>query len=467
MNKKTTLQHILALSFLSVLLFSCSDDNVLIQDPFVVAFESLSKNLLEIDNEQTIDLVYSEAAYESGSVSIRINNTNAVYGTDYLTFPEAIDGIISLTINPGDTTASFVFNKLNPFLDETTKIQFDINAINHSNANIQGNSSFMLSATASLGGSMQPNVGGPNEGNQVFIDLSSEKTTAVQRDTWDLAFYSGDHFRVAINGSIYMATAALDATDIDAVSIDDVSELQNQVAVGTFDPNNAAYVDAPNGNILETAISEINDNDSQNKVYLVNMGYSISNTIPTPGSTAIIGAHRGWKKIRILKNENGYILQYADIDSNTHQEISIEKNSNYNFSFFSFNTQSIVTVEPEKDRWDLSFTVFTNIIENAGSYGYSDFVTHNRKGGTTAYMVETSNYNYDDFSLSHVDPSLFTEDQTVIGDHWRDVFSGTVFSDRFFVLKDPNGNYYKIRFLALTSPNGERGYPEFEYHLLQ
>ncbi|ALJ06832.1 hypothetical protein APS56_11555 [Pseudalgibacter alginicilyticus] len=353
-------------------------------------------------------------------------------------------------------------------MDETTSIALDIKSINHSNSSIQGNSSFLLNASASLGSSIKPNVGGPNQGYQVFIDLSSESSTAIQRDSWDLGFYSGDNFRVTINSSIYMATAQLlGFTDIDTVTQNDVSGLQGQVAVGTFNPENTAYIDAPNGNILETAINEVSEIEEENKVYLVNLGYEIGTDTPTIGSAAITGPHRGWKKIRILKKEDKYLLQYADIDDTTHQEITISKNSNYNFSFFSFNTNTVVSVEPEKEQWDISLTVFTNIIEGAGSYGYSDFVTHNSKGATLAYMLKTSTTNYTEFALSNVDYNLFSDNQTIIGANWRDVFSGTPYNDRFFIIQDPNENIYKLNFLALTNSNGERGYPEFEYELLQ
>ena len=463
--KKTVSIYILL--FISLFISSCSEDKSLISDPFVVAFEGLSTNIVNIENQKNIPLVYSETTFETGYVAIQINASNANYGTDFTTIPEAINNVISLPINANESSNTIVFNKHNQFLDETTEIEFSITSIDYVNSNIQGNTNFILNASASLGGRIEPEVGGPNEGNQVFIDLSSDTSTFVQRDSWDLGFYGGDEFRVAINGTIYMAATELDFTDIDAVSQINVSALQSQVAVGTFNPANEAYIDAPNGNILETAITEVSDVDEENKVYLVNLGYEIGTATPTTGSVAISGNTRGWKKIRVLKTGNDYVLQYADIDATTHQEVTISKDASYNFSFFSFNTNKIVDVEPEKERWDISFTVFTNVITGAGSYGYSDFVIHNRKGGAETYMLETSVSSYADFNLSLVDENLFLEDQTVIGANWRDVFSGTSNNDRFFILKDPNGNIYKIKFLALTDSNGERGYPEFEYELLQ
>ncbi|AUP81684.1 hypothetical protein C1H87_18660 [Flavivirga eckloniae] len=400
-------------------------------------------------------------------VNIQIHSETAIYGQDFVTIPEVVNDNISLPVVNGALQNAIAFKKLNTTLDETTTIEFTIASIDYSHANIQGNSRFIINASPALGGSLTPEVGGPNQGNQVYVDLSTQSTTLARRDSWDIGFYNGDSFRVTINGSLYMATKALNHTNIDLVTDTDVTNLKPQVAVGTFNPENAAYIDAPNGNILETAIAEIAENANENPVYLLNLGYEVGTATPPTGSVAIAGNHRGWKKIRILKHEDGYILQYANLNDTTHQEITISKNSDYNFTHFSFNTNSLVNVEPKKEKWDISFTVFTNILEGAGSYGFSDYVIHNRKANTLAYQVNTADFNYDDFSLTDIDDVNFSKNQTTIGSHWRDVFNRTTFSDRFYIIKDPNGNIYKLKFLAMANSSGERGHPEFEYKLLQ
>ena len=460
--------YVLLASLAVLTLLSCSEDNDLVGDPFVVAFEQPDLNTSEMALQEVILMDYSKIAEQSGTFEITIDSQNALeYAVDYVTVPEAIDNVISMSIETGTEENSIVFETLSNNIDEATVISLTVTNIDYQYSNIQGNSQLIISSNISSSGAIEPELGGPNEGNQVYIDLSSRSTTEVQRDSWDLGFYNGNEFRVTINGSIYMATAALSETNIDAVSASGVSALQSQVAVGTFNPDNANYVDAPNGNILETAIDEISVNDAENPVYLVNLGYEVGTADANVGSVVISGDHRGWKKIRILRNGNDYVLQYADLDDTTHQEITISKNELYNLKHFSFNTNTIVDVEPQKEKWDICFTVFTNLIPGSGSYGYSDFIMHNRKGGALAYQVNTSDYEYDDFVLSNINEANFSEDQTVIGSNWRSVFSGgSVHTDRFFIVKDPNGNIYKLKFIALTNENGERGYPEFEYELL-
>ncbi|MCL7763430.1 HmuY family protein [Polaribacter sp. Z014] len=325
------------------------------------------------------------------------------------------------------------------------------------------------------GAAVSPEVGGPNEPNQVYVDLSTNTTTVVKRDSWDLGFYSGSEFRITINGSLYMATAQLSTTDIDAVNstTEEVLELQGKVAVGTFDPANTAYVDAPSGTITETAIAEISDADTSNNVYLVNLGYEVGTEAASTGSVAVAGDARGWKKVRILKNGNNYVLQYADLDATTHKEVTISKSATHSFTYFSFNTESEVTVAPEKANWDLNFTVFTNEITDYGSYGYADFVVNNSRSSSLIYMIDTEvdAYTYDAFSLTDVDATKFTTDQRSIGSSWRNGGGpGSLPSLKdnvFYVVNDTDGNLYKLKFLALTNEAGERGHPEFVYSLLQ
>ena len=330
------------------------------------------------------------------------------------------------------------------------------------------------------GAAIAPEVGGPNQQNQVYIDLSTNTTTGVQRDSWDLGFYSGSDFRVAINGSIEMAAAELSVTDIDAVNstTQEVIDLQPIAKVGIFNTANLAFVDAFDGNISGTAISEISITDSENKVYLINLGSEVGTETPATGSVALKGEERGWKKIRVLQDGDNYVLQYADLDATTHNEVSISKDSNYNFTFFSFNTETIVNVEPMSANWDLNFTAFTDEVftgpDSYGAYYYGDFVASNNKSNVSAYMIDTevnTELSYDTFTLENVSASNFSNDQRTIGKSWRNGGGPDALpslkDDVFYIVNDTDGNLYKLKFLALFNADGERGYPEFVYSLLQ
>lgn len=461
--------YAVALFFILFGINACQTDDSIPSQPFVIAFDKQSYDFSKIQDTQEIKLVFSEKATTSGSVLIRLNPTNATYGTDFSTLPVAQNNTLEIPFQAGQETLSFTFkNHIFPFDSDTKSIEMEVIEIRYdTETSIQGYTKSVISFERSIGAVVLPEVGGPNQGDQVFIDLSTEEITKARRDSWDLGFYGGDAFRVTINGSLYMAVKQLEATNIDAVTPASVQQFQSVVAVGTFDPTNQNYIDHPNGHLDQTAIAEISDNAEDNKVYLVNMGYTVGTSTPPVGSVAVAGDPRGWKKIRILKEGEDYLLQYADLNSTTHEEISISKNNAYNFTFFSLTTKNVVPVEPEKTKWDLSFTVFTNIIEGAGSYGYSDFVLNNLKAGVKLYRVSTSVKPFADYSFSDINDASFEDDQRVIGADWRDVFTGGAFTDRYYIIKDIDNNYYKIRMLGFLNDSGVRGYPKFEYQLLQ
>lgn len=330
---------------------------------------------------------------------------------------------------------------------------------------------------ASTGAIKQVNVGGANQPNQVFLDLSTETSTATNRASWDFGFSTGSDFRVTINGAVKMAVKQLATTDMSITQVEDTN-----VAVGAgTNPSSNGYCDNPTGVLtgtglgIGTAIAEVSATDSDNKVYLVNLGFEVSTTTPSMGSVSIDGNARGWKKVRFLRNGNGYKIQYADLASATYTEKTITKDSEFNFTFFSMTSGTSVAVEPQKTKWDICFTTFTNYV-NFGTevtYGYSDFITSNRNGGTKVYQVLTSEFTYDAFTKANIVETNFTTsatDQRIIGSNWRNGGGPTslpsVKTDRFYIVKDLAGNYYKIKFLAMTNDAGVRGYPTIQYAIL-
>lgn len=328
------------------------------------------------------------------------------------------------------------------------------------------------------GSTLSPEVGGASQPNQVWVDLSNQELTTAHRNDWDLGFYTGDDFYVILNNSILMAAGSIEATDIDAVNESDFIELLEILDPASGFPE--TYIDDVSGNYEEngTAIEKINAIDAENKVYLLKMGYKVSEdeNIP-PFSTYTIGDTRGFKKVRILRNdENSYKLQYADLNETQHIEVIIPKEADYHFTFYSIVNEMLATIQPKKQEWDLCFTVMNNVIEGYGTYIYSDFVNTNNLSNVGVYEIVTDaltlEEDYNNFTLENVNESLLEyDDQRVIGSKWRSTVSGTtstpvVKGDRFYILKDAEGLLFKLRFLSMLSPDNERGFPQFEYEPL-
>lgn len=325
------------------------------------------------------------------------------------------------------------------------------------------------------GSIIDANVGGPTQPNQVWYDLSKQQEVLTKRTDWELGLYSGNEFKVIVNSSIMMAAGKIaNATNIDLVNDASVTALKNQVQVANFNPSNVTYIDDVNGNFPSgyTAIEEVKVLEANNAVYLVNLGKEIYNGSVPVGSVSTGGDNRGWMKVQIVRAGAGYKIKYANLNDTQHKELIVSKNTAYNFNFVSLVNNKEVFIQPEKKNWDLCFTVFTNIITGAGSYIFADFVTHNNVGGVGAYEVVIPSpasgiEAYNNFKVSDIQQSKFIyNDQRIIGSNWRNPVGTNgleVYGDRFYVVKDAEGFYFKLRFTRLTSTAGERGFPQFEY----
>lgn len=334
----------------------------------------------------------------------------------------------------------------------------------------------------SQGKTVKPFVDGPAQPNQVWIDLSDvdldgePKQTVNKRTDWDLAFYSGNGFKVMLNSSIMMAAAKIpNATDITTVKEADVTALMAQVQVGNYNAANSIYVDDVTGNFPDgyTAIEEVKANDSENGIYLVNMGKELYQGNISLGAVITGGNSRGWMKIQVTRQGDAYKVKYAPLNSASISQVTINKNSAYHYTFFNLKTNNEVTIQPEKNKWDISFSVFTNIIPGAGSYTYADFVVTNNLANVGAYEVKVASGSmieaFNNFKKEDViESKLVSNDQRVIGGNWREVGPAgyQVKGDVFYIIKDSAGNFYKLRLTKLTDDSGVRGHSMFQYKAL-
>ena len=474
------MKKLLFLSLFVLSLVSCSSDDNNTAEINGVAFASTSLNLTTAETPIVINFAIPTAT--AGSLTLTYVENAVVEGTDFSTIPAATAKTILVPFEKNVSSVSFTFKKLKEAIEgEVKNVVFTIssntiNAILGENKTVQVN----FNETAYTGGVLAASVGGPNQPNQLYLDFSSGITKSVNRATWDFGFNSGSEFRVIINGSVKMAVKKLETSDI---TLPQEIDANVSVGAGTTAASNG-FVDNPTGVLtgagagIGTAIAEVSATDADNKVYLVNMGALVGTKVAGTGGVEVDGESRGWKKVRILRNGTGYKIQYADLASTTFTEKTISKDTAYNFTFFSLASGNTVSVEPEKAKWDLNFTVFTNYL-NMGSgdvtYGYADFITSNSRGGAKVYQVLVSTGgSYADFTKAKIVEDNFKAsetDQRIIGANWRNGGGPTTLpsirTDRFYVVKDAAGNYYKVRFLTMLNEASERGNVTLEYAILK
>ncbi|WP_316800301.1 HmuY family protein [Pedobacter frigidisoli] len=317
---------------------------------------------------------------------------------------------------------------------------------------------------------------GSAAGNSVYVDFSTDKQTAVDRDSWDLGFYSGSDFKVILNSTNGASALAVNKTDINAVSIADFDANLLKVgqgggvltATGTTpvvidDPREASIINKP-------VIAAISATDLENKVYIINR----------KGGTNTVLTNDELYKVRVIrKGTTGYTLQYAKVAATTYQTLDITKNTEANFQFASLVKGTAVTVEPAKASWDIVWgysMYWTSTTSAAGvitqlPYAFSDLVFINNIGGVTAASIAvTTSLTYASFSESNLTGITFSSARDVIGSNWR-FTTGTaigVNSNVFYLIKDGVGNVYKLKFVSfISNDGGTRGKPVIEYKLVK
>ncbi len=315
---------------------------------------------------------------------------------------------------------------------------------------------------ASNGAVINPEVGGLDQQNQVFIDLSTEKTTVTNKGNWDLGFYNGDEFRVILNYATYAMARPTDESSLEMVT-DALVTQDYKDEMKDFLPN-TQWKDGVDGDLSKTAIAEISATDANNPVYVINRG-ALDDTNTT---------ERGFVKVKITLEGNNYVINYGNInDTNDFSSITIAKNTTNDFTYISFDTNDLVEVAPAKGEWDIMMTTFFNEFDNQGevlSFKYKDFSLTNHSY-TKITNVDGNQESYEAFTLNDVTGLDLTNNRLGIGSSWR-LFDFTtnefaINNDLFFVIEDKDGNNYKLKFTKMLNDKGDRGYPEFIYELLK
>ncbi|MCG8306356.1 MAG: HmuY family protein [Cytophagales bacterium] len=432
----------------------------------LAGFTSTSLGLALADDEKSVDIELSRT--DQNPTTVRLNVADAAgteYGTDYETVPAASGGKINVEIPANGTSAALIIKKLrNPEFGEVKSFSLTISSV--SNEGSAGNNSklevtFEENPTSS-GAILMPEVGGPEQPNQVFIDLSKQSATVVSKDIWDLAFSGGNEFRVMLNYATYAMARATDKTELADVTETLVTEeFKNEMVVGQV---NTAYMDDPSGDLSKTVIAEISATASENKVYVLNRGQ-----LDTDPST-----ERGFVKLKIARNGDAYDITYGDINATAgFTTVTVSKNADTNFSYFSISENKVVDVAPMDSNWDFVLTTFTNTYFDGTdlySYKFKDFVLTNYGHMKIAKVDVTAEVTYDGFTRDDV-PGVSLEDhRTGIGSSWRlfdfPTFTYTINTKIFYIVEDTDGNHYKLKFTKMLNDQGERGYPEFVYELL-
>ncbi len=285
-----------------------------------------------------------------------------------------------------------------------------------------------------------------NYHNQVYFNLDNNVVVKENLKTnWDIAFESNQNgWKIIVNSSKNCNVIELENFHFD-----------NEIDVSDYNFITERW-DSPEGINYTTAIGDYRD---MNSVFIIDRGYKLN------------GSLYGKKKLFIEEvNDMLYRIKYSNLDNSDLVMLTINKSINSNFEFLSFESNSIINVEPPKNQWDLVFTQYTHLFENQNiitPYLVTGVLSNYLNDITIA--IDT-NYSFTDISVNNLDEFVFSGNQNTIGYKWKDYSitssSYTVNAKINYIIKDQNNKYFKLRFIDFYNSLGSVGYPTFEFQEL-
>lgn len=309
---------------------------------------------------------------------------------------------------------------------------------------------------------------GAAAGNSVFVDFSMDEQATLLRAGWDLGFYCGQLNRVIINNTTAAMAVLTNKSNLEDVTSADAAGLTFEVEIANPSPETFLKLDAIDGDLTKTVIPEINTTLSP----VVIIGRGVGGATP----------RRVLIKAQFKMNQDGsYLVRWADIDSNNFQSETIAKDDRYHFKYLSFDSGTLEKATPEKKDWDIMWgnSVYQTPNGNQmAAYVFSDIVMLNYLSGVQAIekvysTTAEATAQFATYSAQDAQQEVFLSNRWSIGANWRatpapGVQHAGVKKDRFYVVKDAEGYYYKLQFLSFSeSDGGTRGAPKLEYERLQ
>lgn len=450
--------------------WSCSDDDDNLKVPDITVNFGSTEVGMEENAGADITVNLSRAATVAQSVTVEMEESPDIFASDIVTVPAMTDNKVVVSIPAGETTGTIEVSRAEGKKPEGS-VKFTISSLSEAEGFKIGDKkelSLSFSAILSEGNTMilQGKTSESNYTNMVYVDLSNSQQTQINRKSWNLGFYCGDAFTVILNSSYATVAAPSGKTVFSEVTLADAQAAPNLAAGAMSEDFQASWVDAVNGDLSKTAFGTIAANDADNQVFYV---LSEDNKVADRNE---------WYKVKVTRKGEGYSVQFSKIGDATSKTVEIEKNAAYNFIGLSLESGETVTAQPEGKRWDIlwAYGAAESVMASGPVTSFSqDVVYSNSVGGVeTALVMVDENTTYDGFSKADLSNVEFQTVANVIGTTWRTpampgVTNAGVKKDRFFVVKDPYGNYYKLRFTKFgTGDDGtERGKPEIEYALLK
>jgi len=293
--------------------------------------------------------------------------------------------------------------------------------------------------------------------NVTFYKIYENTTAEVSNEligNWDMAFQS------AFEGDNVLINYSTSARTI-KTGISEFSEVDKSTVEDLFNSDQWKFNDPAYSNVKDSVALK----DWENKeVYLVYRGFASR-------------PEEAYYKIQFVsKTPETYTFKYAHVESTQEIEKTINRTQGLVNVYFSFENDAVVVHEPNIKEWDFYMGPYSGWFETLTTGVFAPYdltgVMINNEGGVRIAQVFDEDIEYENIDLAMAENLDYTDWKGAIGSTWKLIPSTenpiyNMDTNKKYVLKLYDGNYYKLRFLDFYNLEGEQGYTSFEINVIQ
>jgi HmuY protein len=166
-------------------------------------------------------------------------------------------------------------------------------------------------------------------------------------------------------------------------------------------------------------------------------------------------------------NRQKYTFSICKQGSNQVQNFEINKDTTRNFVYFSFKTNAVAVIEPNKDNWDIVFTQYIHYFNEP----YQPYlVTGVLLNPNYTFAAVDSSLTFSKIDKTVAENFKLSQASDVIGYKWKEFGFGSsiykIYSHYNYIIKNSKGTYFKMHFIDFYDNKGTKGYPKFEFQRL-
>ena len=276
---------------------------------------------------------------------------------------------------------------------------------------------------------------------QIYYNIDQDSIISQNdKSDWDLAFDANtEGSKVFLNPAKFMGAQKTNQEDI--LSLKDTSGFASNRKVDAANRPDSLALGSVKG---------------LTKVYWIDRGYDEK------------GDPLDFVKVKFESvNRQKYSFSVCKQGSTQVQTYEINKDTTRNFVYFSFKTNAVANIEPNKNSWDMVFTQYIHYFNQP----YQPYlVTGVLLNPSSTYAAVDSTLAFSKIDKTMAENFKLSQASDVIGYNWKEFGFGSsiykIYSHYNYIIKNSKGTYFKMHFIDFYDNKGTKGYPKFEFQRL-